>query len=145
MEMARILAIDYGQKRTGVAVTDEAAIIASPLTTIPSHQAVEWILNYIATEPVSDIVVGKATDMNGNASDASRFIEPFVHKLKRVLSESNINIERVDERFTSVMAHRTLIELGISKKIKKDKGIVDKVSAAIILQSYLQLLTNRNR
>jgi putative Holliday junction resolvase len=141
--MARILAIDYGQKRAGVAVTDMENIIASPLTTLPAAKTLDWILEYIKTEPISVIVVGKAIDMNGKPSSASRFIEPFVRKLEQALSASNIKIERIDERFTSVMAHQTLIEAGVSRKIKNDKGMVDKVSAAIILQSYMQTLTNR--
>jgi putative Holliday junction resolvase len=142
-QMARILAIDYGQKRTGIAVTDEEAIIASPLTTLPTAKVMGWILEYIKTEPVSTIVVGKAINMNGEPSAASRFIEPFVRRLNQALAASDIKIVRIDERFTSVMAHQTLIEAGVSRKIKNDKGIVDKVSAAIILQSYMQTLTNR--
>ncbi len=141
--MARILAIDYGQKRAGIAVSDVECIIASPLTTLPAAQVIEWILNYIKAEPVSIIAVGKAVDMKGNPSNASRFIEPFVRQLQKALSSTMIEIVRVDERFTSVMAHRTLIEAGISRKIRKDKGIVDKVSAAIILQTYMHSLTNR--
>jgi putative Holliday junction resolvase len=141
--MARILAIDYGQKRTGIAVTDAETIIASPLTTLPAAKTMNWILEYIETEPVSTIVVGKAMDMNGQPSAASRFIEPFVRRLEKALSSSDIKIARVDERFTSVMAHKTLIEAGVSRKIKNDKGMVDKVSAAIILQSYMQTKTNK--
>jgi len=141
--MARILAIDYGQKRVGVAVTDAEAIIASPFTTLPAAKTLEWILEYIKTEQVSTIVVGKAIDMNGNPSSASRFIEPFVRKLEKALSTSDITITRIDERFTSVMAHQTLIEAGVSRKIRNDKGMVDKVSAAIILQSYMQTLSNK--
>ena len=140
--MARILAIDYGQKRAGVAVTDPEAIIASPLTTLPAAKTIDWILEYIKTEQVSTIVVGKAIDMNGKPSASSRFIEPFVRKLEQILSTSSIKIARADERFTSVMAHQTLIDAGISRKIKNDKGMVDKVSAAIILQSYMQTLTH---
>lgn len=143
--MARILAIDYGQKRVGVAVTDENVIIATPLTTLPAAQTVDWIMNYIKTERVGTIVVGKAIDMKGNASDASRFIEPFVNRLRRALQDTDIEIVRMDERFTSVMAHQALIEAGSSRKIRKDKGIVDKISATIILQSYMHMLTNRNR
>ena len=141
--MARILAIDYGQKRAGVAVTDVETIIASPLVTLPAAKTLDWILEYIKSEPVSAIVVGKAVDMNGKPSSASRFIEPFVRKLEQELSLSEIKIVRMDERFTSVIAHKTLIEAGVSRKIKNDKGMVDKVSAAIILQSYLQTLTHR--
>ena len=141
--MARILAIDYGQKRTGIAVTDTETIIASPLVTLPTAKILNWILEYIKTEQVSTIVVGKAIDMNGNPSSASSFIEPFVQRLRKMLATSDIEITRIDERFTSVMAHKTLIEAGVSKKIKNDKGMVDKVSAAIILQSYMQTLTNR--
>ena len=143
LKMARILAIDYGQKRAGVAVTDAEAIIASPLTTLPAAKTLDWILEYIKTESVSTIVVGKAIDMNGKPSSASQFIEPFVRKLEKTLSSDDIKIARMDERFTSVMAHKTLIEAGVSRKIKNDKGMVDKVSAAIILQSYMQTLTNK--
>jgi len=141
--MARILAIDYGQKRAGVAVTDAEAIIASPLMTLPAAKTLNWILEYIKTEQVSTIVVGKAIDMKGQPSAASRFIEPFVRKLETALAASGITLARMDERFTSVMAHQALIETGVSRKIKHDKGIVDKVSAAIILQSYMHTLTHR--
>jgi len=142
-KMARFLAIDYGQKRTGIAVTDLESIIASPLITLPTAKTMDWILEYIKNEPVSTIVVGKAIDMNGKPSPSSHFIEPFVRRLNNALSSSSIKIVRMDERFTSVMAHQTLIEAGISRKIKNDKGMVDKVSAAIILQSYMQSLTNK--
>ncbi|MDR0364605.1 MAG: Holliday junction resolvase RuvX [Bacteroidales bacterium] len=143
--MARILAIDYGQKRVGIAATDENIIIATPLITLPAAQTIDWVVNYIKTEQVGTIVVGKAVDMKGNASDASRFIEPFVNRLRNALKDKNIEIVRMDERFTSVMARQALIEAGVSNKVRKDKGIVDKVSATIILQSYMQMLTNRNR
>jgi len=141
--MARILAIDYGQKRTGIAVTDPETIIASPLITLPTAKTMDWIFEYIKNEPVSTIVIGKAIDMNGKPSPSSQFIEPFVQRLNNALSSSSIKIVRMDERFTSIMAHQTLIEAGVSKKIKNDKGIIDKVSAAIILQSYMQTLTNQ--
>jgi putative Holliday junction resolvase len=141
--MARILAIDYGQKRAGIAVTDLENIIASPLTTLPAAKTLEWILEYIKKEPVNTIVVGKAINMHGKPSASSCFIEPFVRNLEKALVQSNIKIERIDERFTSVMAHKTLIEVGVSRKIKNDKGMVDKISAAIILQSYMQNLTHR--
>jgi len=138
--MARIMAIDYGQKRTGIAVTDPLQLFATGLKTIPSHTAIEFITNYIQVEEVTCIVVGEPKDMQNNASDAARFIEPFVNRLHNVFPE--MNIQRFDERFTSKMAFQSMIDAGLSRKRRQDKALVDTISATLILQSYLE---NKNR
>jgi putative Holliday junction resolvase len=138
--MARIMAIDYGQKRTGIAVTDALQLFATGLETVPSHTVIEFITNYLKTEPVECIVVGEPKDMQNHASDAARFIEPFVNRLRKVFPE--MVIERFDERFTSKMAFQSMIDAGLSRKKRQDKALVDTISATIILQSYLE---NKNR
>lgn len=134
--MARIMAIDYGQKRTGIAVTDPLQLFATGLETVPSHTAIEFITKYLKQEKVECIVVGEPKDMQNNASDASRFIEPFVNRLRNVFPK--MKIERFDERFTSKMAFQTMIDAGLSRKQRQDKALVDTISATIILQSYLE-------
>jgi putative Holliday junction resolvase len=141
--MARIMAIDYGQKRTGIAVTDPLGMIANGLTTVPSHKAIDFITTYVKNEAVERIVIGEPKDMQNIASDASRFVEPFVKKLRLALPD--ITIERIDERFTSRMAFQTMIDAGLSKKRRRDKALVDSISATIILQSYLLMLHHQNR
>jgi len=144
LNLGRILAIDYGQKRVGFAVTDELQICAGPLDTIHVSKAFEFIMKYITTEKVETIIVGEPRKMNNTASDSARFIEPFVNRLRKEIK--NINIVRVDERFTSKMAFQTMIDAGLGKKDRQNKELVDKISAAIILQSYLQELElNRER
>ena len=144
LKLGRILAIDYGQKRVGFAVTDELQICASPLDTIHVSKAFDFIIKYIAAEKVETIVVGEPRKMNNTASDSARFIEPFVNRLRKEIKD--INIVRVDERFTSKMAFQTMIDAGLGKKDRQNKELVDKISAAIILQSYLQELElNRER
>ncbi|MCL2167537.1 MAG: Holliday junction resolvase RuvX [Lentimicrobiaceae bacterium] len=134
--MGRILSIDYGQKRVGFAVTDELQICAHALETIRVSKAFDYLVNYIAKENVETIVVGEPKTMNNTNSDAARFIEPFVNRLKKELQ--NIKIERFDERFTSKMAFQTLIDAGVNKKTRTNKALIDKISATIILQGYLQ-------
>lgn len=134
--MARIMAIDYGQKRTGIAVTDPLQLFATGLETVPSHTAIEFITKYLKQEKVECIVVGEPKDMQNNSSDASRFIEPFVNRLRNVFPK--MKIERFDERFTSKMAFQTMIDAGLSRKQRQDKALVDTISATIILQSYLE-------
>jgi putative Holliday junction resolvase len=134
--MGRILAIDYGRKRTGLAVTDELRIIATPLDTVPSGKAIDFLKNYAASNPVDCFVVGESKDLRNNPSESSRFIEPFVRTLKREFPA--ILVERIDERFTSVIASRAIRESGLKKKERQDKGLVDKVSAVLILQSYME-------
>lgn len=134
--MSRILALDVGQKRVGVAVSDEMCIIASPLETILVHQLLEFLEKYIEREEVDCIVIGEPRDMNNNASDATRFIEPVVRSIRKRFRE--MRIERFDERFTSGMAFQVMIDAGLGKTARRDKGLVDKISAAIILQGYLE-------
>lgn len=134
--MGRILAIDYGQKRVGLAVTDNAQIIATALDTIHVKDIFAFLSNYIETETVDKIIVGEPRQMNNTASDAQRFTEPFVKKLKKQFPL--IPVVRVDERFTSKMAHDTIIAAGLKKKERQNKALVDKISATIMLQSFMQ-------
>ena len=112
--MSRILAIDYGRKRTGVAVSDAMQIIANGLTTVPTHELLDFITGYVQKEPVERILVGLPKQMNNEASESMKYIDPFVRSLKKRLPE--IPVEFVDERFTSVLAHRTMLEAGLKKK-----------------------------
>jgi putative holliday junction resolvase len=138
IKLGRILAIDYGQKRVGFAVSDELRICANGLDTIHVSKAFDFLCQYVANEQVDIIVVGEPKTMNFNASDSARFIEPFVNRLKKVFPD--LKIERFDERFTSKMAFQTMIDAGLSKKQRTNKALVDKISATIILQSYMQQL-----
>lgn len=133
--MGRILAIDYGTRRTGLAVSDPLQIIAGGLTTVDTRELEKFIAEYVADNDVETIVVGKPMQMNGTPSDTYRFVEPLVSRLRRVYPA--IRIELYDERFTSVMAHRTMLESGIGKMARRDRALVDKISATIILQSYM--------
>ena len=133
--MSRILAIDYGRKRSGIAVTDVLQLIPNGLTTIPSHQLLQFVSDYVNKEPVERILIGLPKQMNNEASENMKYIEPFVRSLQKQLP--NIPIEYVDERFTSVMAHRTMLEAGLKKKNRQNKALVDEISATIILQTYL--------
>ena len=134
--MSRILAIDYGRKRTGVAVSDAMHIIANGLTTVPTHELLDFITGYVQKEPVERILVGLPKQMNNEASESMKYIDPFVRSLKKRLPE--IPVEFVDERFTSVLAHRTMLEAGLKKKDRQNKALVDEISATIILQTYLE-------
>ena len=134
--MSRILAIDYGRKRTGVAVSDAMQIIANGLTTVPTHELLDFITGYVHKEPVERILVGLPKQMNNEASESMKYIDPFVRSLKKRLPE--IPVEFVDERFTSVLAHRTMLEAGLKKKDRQNKALVDEISATIILQTYLE-------
>lgn len=137
--MGRILAIDYGNKRTGLAVTDMQQIIANGLTTVPTHQLTGFLAGYLAKENVDVIVVGQAFNMQGSPSEASKYIEPFVKTLRKQFP--NMPVHRMDERFTSVMAHQTMRDAGLSKKGRQNKDLVDTISATILLQSYLEQKT----
>lgn len=134
--MGRILAIDYGQKRVGLAVTDPLKIIANSLDTVPAHEVLAYVVNYVAREDVEKIVVGLPKQMNGADSQSMQYIEPFVKKLKAALP--TIELIYVDERFTSVLAHQTMLDGGLKKKDRQNKGLVDRISATIILQTYLE-------
>ena len=133
--MSRILAIDYGRKRCGIAVTDVLQLIPNGLITIPSHQLLQFVSDYVDKEPVERILVGLPKQMNNEASENMKYIEPFVRSLQKRLP--SMPIEYVDERFTSVLAHRTMLEAGLKKKDRQNKALVDEISATIILQTYL--------
>ncbi|SNR15664.1 Holliday junction resolvase RuvX [Tenacibaculum jejuense] len=133
--MARILAIDYGLKRTGIAITDELQIIASGLTTVPTESLIDFLKDYTTKEHVSQFVIGKPKQMNNTDSESEHLIISFLNKLKKEIP--SIPVERVDERFTSKMAFQTMIDSGLKKKQRRNKGLVDEISATIILQSYL--------
>lgn len=134
--MGRILALDYGRKRTGVAVSDPLQIIANGLTTVPSHELLDFLQNYTSREQVELIVVGLPKQMSGEKSESMNYIEPFVRALKKRLP--NIPLQFVDERFTSVLAHKAMLDGGLKKKDRQNKALVDEISATIILQSYLE-------
>ncbi len=136
--MARILAIDYGKKRTGLAVSDELQLIAGGLTTVATATLVDYILDYVKREPVECIVVGLPKQMNNTPSENMCRIEPFVNRLRKLLPE--IPVEYHDERFTSVLAHQAILASGIGKMARRNKELVDEVSATIILQSYMESL-----
>jgi len=145
MKLGRILAIDYGQKRVGFAATDELRICANGLDTVHVSKAFDFIVQYVSKEKVDIIVIGEPKTMKFEASDSSRFIEPFVNRLKKAFPD--LKIDRYDERFTSKMAFQTMIEAGLSKKQRTNKELVDMISATIILQSYMQQIeieTERN-
>ena len=132
----RIIAIDYGRKRSGVAVTDVLQLIANGLATVPTHQLLQFIMDYAQKEPVERILVGLPKQMNNKPSENMKYIEPFVRSLRKKLPD--IPVEYVDERFTSVLAHQAMREGGLKKKARQDKALVDEISATIILQSYLE-------
>ena len=130
------MAIDYGSKRVGLAVTDPLRIIASALDTVHSKDLIVFLENYFKKEQVDIIVVGEPKTLNNKASDSARFIEPFVTHLRKKFPDKKI--ERFDERFTSSMAHQTMRDGGLGKKARQDKELVDRISATIILQDFLQ-------
>lgn len=134
--MARVIAIDYGKKRVGLAVTDELQMIANGLTTVAPHEVIPFLKEYTRQENVETIVVGEPKQMDNTDSESARYIKPFLKKLKVAFPETPI--ERMDERFTSKLAFQSMIDGGMKKKQRQNKAMVDKVSATIILQSYLQ-------
>lgn len=133
--MPRILAIDYGLKRTGIAVTDELQIIASGLTTVPSDTVIAFLKDYFSKEDVIKVLIGEPKQMNGQPSESTPVIEKFVTDFKVAFPE--MKIERVDERFTSKMAFQTMIDSGLKKKQRQNKALVDEIAATILLQEYL--------
>lgn len=134
--MGRILSIDYGRKRTGLAVTDPLQIIANGLTTLPTHQLELFLTDYVAREGVECVVVGLPRRMSGEMSESWQYIEPFLNRLHKIIP--NLPIELVDERFTSKLASQTILQSGVGKQRRKeDKGLIDEVSATIILQSFM--------
>ncbi len=133
--MARILAIDYGEKRTGIAVTDELQIIASGLITVKTDELIKFLIDYTNREQVELFIVGLPKQMNNSDSESEKHILSFLKQLKKSLPK--IPIKRIDERFTSKIAFQTMIDSGLKKKQRRNKGLVDEISATIILQSYL--------
>ena len=134
--MARILAIDYGQKRTGLAVTDSMQLIAGALDTVDTKNLERYILDYVSREDVSTIVVGKPTQLNGENSENMKRVEPFFFRLKKLFPDKEVTY--YDERFTSVLAHQAMLQSGIGKKARQNKALVDKISATIILEDFMQ-------
>ncbi len=134
--MSRILAIDYGKKRTGIAVTDPMQIIANGLTTVPTHTLMDFLISYVQKEQVERIIIGHPKQMNNEDSENMKNIVPFMNQLKKKMPQ--MPVELVDERFTSVLAHQAMLAGGLKKKDRQNKALVDEISATIILQSYME-------
>lgn len=134
----RILAIDYGKRRTGLAVTDILRITANPLITVETKDLITWLDNYFKGGEVDQVVIGKPTQMNGQDSESAQYIQPFLKQFKERWPE--MPIVEYDERFTSVLAHRAMIDGGMKKSDRRDKAVVDRLAATIILTDYLQSL-----
>lgn len=141
--MGRLLAIDYGTKRTGLAASDILKIIANGLTTVPTHTLFDYLKQYLEKEDVERIIVGLPKQMNNEYSDNMKHIRPFVKKLQSLYPD--IPVELYDERFTSALAQKTIIEAGLKKKDRQNKALVDEISAVIILQSYMESLRLQNK
>ncbi len=134
--LGRILAFDYGEKRTGLAVTDELQIIASGLTTVATKKIFSFLTDYLKNETVELFIVGEPKQLNSKESESEQFIKPFIQKLKTTFPK--IPIKRVDERFTSKIAFESMIQSGMKKKKRQNKALIDEISATLILQTYLQ-------
>ena len=134
--MARILSIDYGQKRTGLAVTDPLQLIAGGLATVSTSELFDWLKAYLAKEAVERIIIGEPKQPNGQPSENLARVQQFVNRWKKAMPE--VPIEYYDERFTSVLAHQVMIDGGLKKKARRDKALVDEISATIILEDYLR-------
>ena len=134
--MGRLLSIDYGQKRTGIAVSDTLQIIANGLTTVPTQELLSFLKEYLSKEIVEKIIVGKPLQINGKPSENFQRVETFVGKLKK--QYPNLPIEWYDERFTSKLAHQAMIDGGLGKKARQNKALVDEISATIILRDYME-------
>ena len=134
--MARILSIDYGKKRTGLAVTDPLQIIAGGLATVSTSELFDWLKAYLTKEPVERIIIGEPRQPNGQPSENLQRVQQFVNRWRKAMPD--VPIEYFDERFTSVLAHQAMIDGGLKKKARQDKGLVDEISATIILEDYLR-------
>lgn len=134
--MARILSIDYGKKRTGIAVTDPLQIISGGLATVPTSELFDWLKAYVEREQVERIVVGEPRQMNGSYSENMERIRQFVNRWRKAMP--SIPVELYDERFTSVLAHQAMIDGGARKKTRQNKALVDEISATIILEDYMR-------
>ena len=133
--MGRILAIDFGRKRTGLAVTDILRITATPLLTIETKDLINWLSDYFAKEKVDEVVIGHPTQMDGSDSESMNYIRPFIGNFKKQFPDMPITL--YDERFTSVLAHRAMLAGGMKKKDRQNKAVVDKIAACIILEGYM--------
>lgn len=134
--MGRLLAIDYGHKRCGLAVTDVLQIVATALDTVPSAQLIPYIKSYVARERVDEIIVGLPKTLDGQPSESMRYITPAINRLRKELPD--IEIKFFDERFTSTLAHRAMIDSGVKKSDRRDKAAIDRMAAVIILNGYLE-------
>src|SRR5690554_1601360 len=134
--MARLLSIDYGKKRTGLAVSDPLQIIANGLTTVETSKLLDFLAEYLAKEEVERVIVGLPKQMNNKPSENMKRVEPFVNRLRKLYPR--IPVEYYDERFTSKMAQQTMIDAGLKKKDRQNKGMVDEISATILLQGYME-------
>ena len=134
--MGRLMAIDFGRKRCGIAVTDTLRIVANGLTTVSTASLPEFVADYCRREPVDAIIVGEPRDMHGNPSESQRFITPALARLKKAVPDMPVVL--FDERFTSVLAHRAMLDGGLPKMARRDKALVDEISATILLNDYLQ-------
>jgi len=133
--VARILSIDYGKRRTGIAVTDPLQLIAGGLATVSTSTLFDFLTDYVAREPVERIVIGRPMQLNGQPSENLARVEQFVNRWRK--ARPDIPIEYADERFTSVLAHRAMLDGGLKKQARQDKALVDEISATIILQGYM--------
>ena len=140
--MARILSIDYGKKRTGLAVTDPLKLIAGGLATVSTSELFNYLQDYIKREQVEKVIIGKPLQTNGEPSENLNRVQQFVNRWKKAIPQ--IPIEYYDERFTSVLAHRTILDSGIGKKARQNKALVDEISATILLQDYMESRLYKN-
>ena len=134
--MTRLLALDYGTKRVGIAVTDELQLIASGLCTVRTHDCMDFLIEYLSKESVSTIVLGMPKDLRNQNTDATPYVKGFVKQIRKQFPE--MKVELIDERFTSKIAFQSMIDSGLKKKARQDKALVDEVSATLILQSYME-------
>ncbi|HWR74796.1 MAG TPA: Holliday junction resolvase RuvX [Bacteroidales bacterium] len=141
--MGRVLAIDYGRKRCGLAVTDPQRIIASPLTTVPTGQLETFLKEYIPRENVTEVVIGYPVTVNNLPSESVKYIDPFIARFRKLFP--GMTLHRADERFTSQMAMRTMIDGGVKKSGRRDKAMIDRISASIILQSWMSREETRKK
>ena len=134
--MTRLLALDYGTKRVGIAVTDELQLIASSLCTVRTHDCMDFLIEYLSKESVSTIVIGMPKDLRNQNTDATPYVKGFAKQIRKQFPE--MKVELIDERFTSKIAFQSMIDGGLKKKARQDKALVDEVSATLILQSYME-------
>ena len=134
--MGRILAIDYGTRRTGLAVTDALRIAAGPLATVPTHTVLDWLGDYFSKEPVDEVVIGQPKQMSGEESQSMQAIRPFMAAFKKRFTDKTL--VPYDERFTSVLAHKAMLDGGLKKKARQNKATVDRIAACIILEGYME-------